>query len=313
MDMKNNFADSLLSAIDNKKNPSVVGLDPALDKIPRFILEKYSDGTLEAASKAVLEFNKGIIDSVSDIVPAVKPQIAYYEVLGEYGIRVFRETIEYAKGKNLLVIGDAKRNDIGSTCEAYSDAFLGRVLVAGSEREVFGVDCLTVNSYLGIDGIEPFLKNCRKYGKGIFALVKTSNRGSEEFQCLDTTKGKNYEVMGDLVAKWGMDLIGDEGYSSVGAVVGATFPEEAKVLRSGIKNALFLVPGYGAQGGNADSVVNCFNRDGRGAIVNSSRNVLYAYQKKGDEKNYMEHAREAALEMKNDIAAALKKEGKYRW
>ena len=317
MALKNNFADRLLEAIDNKKNPTVVGLDPSLEKIPQFILEKYLNGNkktdFEAASEAVLEFNKGIIDSVCDIVPAVKPQIAYYEVLGEYGIKVFRETVAYAKEKSLLVIGDAKRNDIGLTCEAYSDAYLGKVKIGNIEKEVFGVDCLTVNSYLGFDGINPFIKNCRKYGRGIFVLVKTSNKGSEEFQCIETNHGKNYEVMGDLVSSWGKELTGNSGYSSVGAVVGATFPSEAKVLRVKMKNTLFLVPGYGAQGGTASSVMNCFNKDGRGALINSSRSIIYAYMKQENEKKYMDFARESAINMRDDITNALKKEGIYRW
>ena len=316
MDLNKNFADRLLDAVDERKNPSVVGLDPNLERIPPHIIEKHLGGKgfdLEAASEAVLEFNKGIIDSVCGIVPAVKPQIAYYEVFGEHGIRVFRETVEYAREKSLIVIGDAKRNDIGSTCQAYSDAFLGKVKINGQEEEIFGVDCLTVNSYLGFDGIEPYLKNCSLYGRGIFILVKTSNKGSEEFQCVDTNKGKNYELMGRLVSEWGKELIGSKGYSSAGAVVGATFPEEAEILRKQMKNTLFLVPGYGAQGGTADAAVNCFNLDGRGAVINSSRGIIYSWMNKGDGKNYKKHTEEAALEMKTDIENALKKGNKYRW
>ena len=293
-----------------------MGLDPNLERIPPHIIEKYLKGKgfdIEAASEAVLEFNKGIIDSVCSIVPAVKPQIAYYEVFGEYGIKAFRQTVEYAKEKSLIVIGDAKRNDIGSTCQAYSDAFLGKVKIGDSEDDVFGVDCLTVNSYLGYDGIEPFLKNCSKYGRGIFILVKTSNKGSEEFQCIDTGKGKNYEIMGQLVSKWGKELIGKEGYSSAGAVVGATFPNEAEILRKQMPDTIFLVPGYGAQGGTADAAVNCFNRDGRGAVINSSRGIIYSWMDKGDGRDYKKHTEESAVEMKNDIENALKKGNKYRW
>ena len=316
MDLNNNFADRLLKAVDDKKNPTVVGLDPNLERIPPHIIEKYLKGKgfdIEAASEAVLEFNKGIIDSVCSIVPAVKPQIAYYEVFGEYGIKAFRQTVEYAKEKSLIVIGDAKRNDIGSTCQAYSDAFLGKVKIGDREDDVFGVDCLTVNSYLGYDGIEPFLKNCSKYGRGIFILVKTSNKGSEEFQCIDTGKGKNYEIMGQLVSKWGKELIGKEGYSSAGAVVGATFPNEAEILRKQMPDTIFLVPGYGAQGGTADAAVNCFNRDGRGAVINSSRGIIYSWMDKGDGRDYKKHTEESAVEMKNDIENALKKGNKYRW
>ena len=316
MDLNNNFADRLLNAIDEKKNPSVVGLDPNLENMPPHIVEKYLGGRgfdPEAASEAVLEFNRGIIDSVCTIVPAVKPQIAYYEVFGEYGIKAFRETVEYAREKSLLVIGDAKRNDIGSTCQAYSDAFLGKVKIGDSEKEIFGVDCLTVNGYLGYEGIEPYIKNCSKYGRGIYILVKTSNKGSEEFQCISGEKGTNFQIMGELVSSWGEELVGKEGYSSVGAVVGATFPEEAETLRKQMKKTLFLVPGYGAQGGTADAAVNCFNTDGRGAIVNSSRGIIYAWMKKGDGKDYKKYTEEAALEMKKDLGAALKKGNKYRW
>ena len=316
MALNNNFADRLIRAIDEKRNPSVVGLDPVLDKIPPHITEKYLGGKgfdTEAAAEAVLEFNRGIIDSVCSIVPAVKPQIAYYEVFGEHGIRAFRETVEYAREKSLIVIGDAKRNDIGSTCRAYSDAFLGKVRIGSVEKEIFGVDCLTVNSYLGYDGIEPFLENCSLYGKGIFILVKTSNRGSEEFQCIDTDNGKNYEIMGSLVSSWGKKLIGEEGYSSAGAVVGATFPEEAEILRKLMKDSIFLVPGYGAQGGTADAAVNCFNPDGRGAVINSSRGIIYSWIKKGDGRNFRKDTEEAALEMKKDLKNALEKGNKYRW
>ena len=316
MALNNNFADRLLKAIDEKKNPSVIGLDPNLERIPPHIIEKHLGGKgfdLSSASEAVLEFNKGIIDSVSGIVPAVKPQIAYYEVFGEHGIRVFRETVEYAKSKSLIVIGDAKRNDIGSTCQAYSDAFLGKMKINGMEEEVFGVDCLTVNSYFGYEGVEPYIKNCSLYGRGIFILVKTSNRGSEEFQCIETEFGKNYEIMGKLVSEWGKGLKGTEGYSSAGAVVGATFPEEAEILRKQMKDTIFLVPGYGAQGGTADAAVNCFNPDGRGAVINSSRGIIYSWMNKGDGKNYMKYTEEAALEMKRDIETALKKGNKYRW
>lgn len=316
MDLNNNFADRLMKAVDDKKNPTVVGLDPNLERIPPYITEKYLKGkgfNTEAASEAVLEFNKGIIDSVCSIVPAVKPQIAYYEVFGEHGIRAFRETVEYAKEKSLLVIGDAKRNDIGSTCQAYSDAFLGKVKIGSTEEEIFGVDCLTVNSYLGYDGIEPYLNNCSKYGRGIFILVKTSNKGSEEFQCIDTENGKNFEIMGQLVSKWGKALIGKEGYSSAGAVVGATFPKEAEILRKQMPETIFLVPGYGAQGGTADAAVNCFNKDGRGAVINSSRGIIYSWMNKGIGKDYKKITSEAALEMKKDISEALKKGKKYRW
>jgi len=317
MDTNKNFADRLISAIDEKKNPSAAGLDPAIENLPPHILSRYRlsgrGGQLEAASEAVLEFNKGIIDSVHDIVPCVKLQIAYYEQLGPDGINVFLETSEYAKSKGLIVIGDVKRNDIGSTCSAYSNAYLGRVSIFGVKTPVFDVDAITVNSYLGYEGIEPFIKDCEEYGKGIFILVKTSNKGSEEFQNINTESGPNYSVMGSLVVKWGESLIGKNSYSSTGAVVGATFPSEAQLLRQQMKKTIFLVPGYGAQGGGISDIMNCFNPDGCGALINSSRSIIFAYMKYKDSINYQKYAREEALRMKKEITEALLKNKICRW
>ncbi|MDX9802344.1 MAG: orotidine-5'-phosphate decarboxylase [Spirochaetia bacterium] len=317
MAMNENFADSLISAIDSKKNPSVAGLDPSLGSLPSHILDKYrlSSGkaSFKAAADAVLEFNKNIIDSLYDIVPAVKLQSAYYEQLGPDGISAMIETARYAKSKKLIVIGDVKRNDIGSTCSAYSSAYLGRVDLLGVKTTLFDFDAITVNSYLGYEGIEPFLDDCLLYGKGVFSLVKTSNRGSLEFQGIMTDNGPNYFVMGRLVSEWGRSLIGSKGYSSAGAVVGATFPHEAKLLREEMKNSFFLVPGYGAQGGGAQGVISCFNPDGCGAVINSSRSIMYAYMKENDSKNYEKHARDEALRMKKEITDELLKKGICRW
>ncbi len=317
MATNDNFADRLIAGIDNKKNPSVAGLDPAVENLPPHILEKYrmlsGKNPLKAAAEAVLEFNKGIIDSVYDVVPAVKLQIAYYEQLGADGITAFHETSEYAGSKGLVVIADVKRNDIGNTCKAYSAAYLGRVDIFGNKTAVFDVDAVTVNSYLGYEGIEPFLTDCACYGKGIFALVKTSNKGSEEFQGLKTEKGCNYEVMGQLVSGWGERLTGKSGYSSVGAVVGATFPREAELLRKEMRNTIFLIPGYGAQGGGAADVINCFNPDGCGALINSSRGIIFAYIKKNDGKEYKKYARDEALRMRDEITKALAEKGICRW
>ncbi|MCL2706547.1 MAG: orotidine-5'-phosphate decarboxylase, partial [Spirochaetaceae bacterium] len=230
-----NFADKLNYLIDEKKNPSIVGLDPAIENLPSCIIEKYKlsvksdtstpflENILHAAAEAVFEFNKNIIDATCDIVPAVKLQIAYYEELGAEGIIAFKETASYAKSKGLIVLGDVKRNDIGNTCKAYSNAYIGKTEIFGKQIALFDLDAVTVNSYLGFEGVAPFIDDCAKYGKGIFILVKTSNPGSEDFQGLMTEKGKNYLVMGQLVAKWGIELIGKSKYSSVGAVVGATY------------------------------------------------------------------------------------------
>ncbi len=318
---EDNLADRLLDAVDKKKNPSVVGLDPRLGRIPDHVKKKVreeTDDPFEAASKAILEFNKGLIDAVHEIVPAVKPQIAFYEKYGAEGIKVFIETIEYAKKKGLIVIEDVKRNDIGSTAKAYASAHLGEVDLDmfGEKSSSFNGDMVTVNAYLGYDGIEPFVELCKEYGKGIFVLDKTSNPSSSELQDLKTEDSRIiYEVMAELIDEWGEELVGERGYSSVGAVVGATYPEEAKKLRGLMPNNLFLVPGYGSQGGTADDVIPCFNDDGYGAVVNSSRGINYAYQKEpycqefGPEE-YGKASKKAASDMKDDILASLERGGK---
>ncbi|MFP4186132.1 MAG: orotidine-5'-phosphate decarboxylase [Thermoplasmata archaeon] len=314
--MNHNLADRLLDAIDEKKNPSVVGLDPRLWRIPDHLKErakKETDDPFKAAGETIFEFNKGIIDGVSDIVPAVKPQVAFYEKYGVEGIRAFKKTIEYAREKGLIVVEDVKRNDIGSTAEAYASAHLGEVDMIEGNALSFDGDIVTVNPYLGSDGIEPFVEVCEEYGKGIFILDKTSNPSSSELQDLTTESGKKiYEVMAELIDGWGEGLIGERGYSSVGVVVGATYPEEAERLREIMENNLFLVPGYGSQGGTADDVIPCFNDDGYGAIVNSSRGIDYAYE--DDEefgpKEFDKASRKAALEMKDDIMRSLEKGGK---
>ncbi|MFO7792922.1 MAG: orotidine-5'-phosphate decarboxylase [Candidatus Saliniplasma sp.] len=314
---KENLADRLLEAIDNKKNPSVVGLDPRINRIPDHIKEEAVDraeSPFEAVRYAFEEFNKSIIDEIEDIVPAVKPQVAFYEQYGGHGLRAFEETIDYAKDKGLIVISDVKRNDIGSTAKAYAAAHLGEVERINKDFTYsFDSDMVTVNAYLGTDGVEPFLDVCKKYAKGIFILVKTSNPSSGELQDKEIKgEGKVYELMGELVKKWGDDLVGHKGYSSVGAVVGATYPEEAEKLREMMKKAIFLVPGYGAQGGTADDIIPCFNDDGYGGIVNSSRGIIFAYEKepyseKFGENNFAKASRQAVLDMKNDIRRSLEK------
>lgn len=301
--------DTLITKIKEKNNPSIAGLDPKIDYVPQYIREKaykeHGKG-LRGACEAIWEYNKGLIDALYDVVPAVKPQSAFYEMYGLCGEEVLARTVEYAKGKGLYVVLDVKRNDIGSTAEAYSAAYLGRVSVDGEEFEALPVDCVTVNPYLGKDGIAPFVADCKKYDKAVFTLVKTSNPSSGELQDIDASGEKIYERVARLVNTWGQDTVGKLGYSAVGAVVGATYPEQAKVLRKLMPKAYFLVPGYGAQGGGAKDVVNSFNDDGLGAIVNSSRGIMCAY-KKGDwkEEAFAEAARAEAIRMRDELCSVL--------
>jgi len=310
--MKPTTIDILIEKIKQTGNPTVVGLDPRLDMIPSFIKEKaFSEhgNTPRGVSEAFLEFNKGLIDTLFDIVPAVKPQIAMYEQYGADGIDCYIKTIEYAKSKGMVIIGDVKRGDIASTAEAYSDGHIGTVDVGSGSVEIYKEDFITINPYLGGDSVEPYLENCKKYGKGLFTLVKTSNPESGDIQDIKTDDGKFiYEVVGELVNKWGADLIGESGFSQIGAVVGATHPEQAKRLREIMPNVFFLVPGYGAQGGKAEDLAVCFNEDGLGAVVNSSRGIIAAYKSdrfKCDEREFAEAARLAAIDMKADLARCI--------
>lgn len=246
--------DSLVKKIKEKGNPSVAGLDPKIDYVPEFLREKaYKEygKNLKGACEAIWEYNKGLIDALYDVVPAVKPQSAFYEMYGLCGEEVLHRTITYAKEKGLYVILDVKRNDIGSTAEAYSKAYLGKAEVDGEEFDACSVDCVTVNPYLGTDGIKPFVDDCKKYDKSIFALVKTSNPSSGELQDLELNGKHFYEIVAEKVNDWNADTIGESGYGAVGAVVGATYPEQAEILRKIMPNSYFLVPGYGAQIGRA--------------------------------------------------------------
>ncbi len=316
-----NFADKLINAVKVKNNPTVAGLDPRKDYVPRFIIEKafrdYGEADkLKASAYAIFEFNRKLIDALYDIVPAVKLQSAFYEMLGPEGIGAFIKTGAYARSKGLIVIADAKRGDIGSTAEAYAEAYLG--------EGIFDADALTVNPYLGIDGVKPFIDKCAVQGKGIFILVKTSNKSSGDFQDLvlngpDSSKPL-YEAVAEKVNIWGKreDLTGECGYSSIGAVVGATYPEQAVKLRQIMEKALILVPGYGAQGGTAADAAKSFDKDGQGAIVNASRSIMCAYlspewkEKFTDPEDaalyYDEAARAEALRMRDDLNKALGKE-----
>ncbi len=304
------FADRINLKIKEKGSAICVGLDPRLDQVPAFIRDGQfakNSNALTAAAESILEFNKGIIDAVSDLVAVVKPQIAFYEQYGHEGVRAFEETLWYARDKGLMTIADIKRGDIGSTAESYAKAFLGKIDLNGEEVFSFDADAVTVSPYLGFDGIKPFIKECQKHGKGIFVLVKTSNASSADLQDLQMKNQKTiYEIMAQYIESWGADEIGKSGYSSIGAVVGATFPAQAKKLRKLMPHNIFLVPGYGAQGGTAKDVASCFNDDGLGAIINSSRGITFAWENSDrfTEKDYAQAAREAVLAMKKDLAQA---------
>lgn len=301
--------EKLVERIKKLEAPIVVGLDPTLNFVPGFLIDKAINEkgeTLEAAADAIFEFNKKIVDAVYDLIPAVKPQIAMYEQFGIPGLMAFKKTLDYCHEKGLLVIGDAKRGDIGSTSTAYAIGHIGKVKVGSTEIAPFDEDFLTINPYMGSDSVVPFVEECKKYYKGLFILVKTSNPSSGEFQDQKVGKKAVYELVGKKVDEWGAELI-KNGYSDVGAVVGATYPEMGEVLREIMPKAYILVPGYGAQGGTAAELKPFFNKDGLGAIVNSSRGIIAAYkQEKYAEygaEGFAEAARAAVIDMKNDIAS----------
>ena len=301
----------LISNIRKTNAPIVVGLDPMLNYIPEHIQKKaFAEfgETLEGAAEAIWQYNKGIVDATFDLIPAVKPQIAMYEQFGIPGLIAYKKTVEYCKSKDLVVIGDIKRGDIGSTSAAYAVGHLGQVQVGSKKYAGFDEDFATVNPYLGSDGVKPFMDVCKEEKKGIFVLVKTSNPSSGEFQDRVIDGRPLYELVGEKVAQWGDELMGD-GYSYVGAVVGATYPEMGKVLRKIMPKTFILVPGYGAQGGKGADLVHFFNEDGLGAIVNSSRGIIAAYnQEKYKEfgaENYADASRAAVKDMIADISGAL--------
>ncbi len=304
----------LVAQIKKTGAPIVVGLDPMMKFIPEHIKEKaFAEfgETLEGAAEAIWQYNKAIVDAIYDLVPAVKPQIAMYEQFGLPGLSAFYKTVQYCKEKGLIVIGDIKRGDIGSTSEAYAVGHLGRVQVGSKAYYGFDEDFVTVNPYLGSDGVNPFIKVCKEEKKGIFVLVKTSNPSSGEFQDRQIADAGNrplYEVVGEQVAKWGETHMGDT-YSYVGAVVGATYPEMGKALRKIMPKSYILVPGYGAQGGKGADLVHFFNEDGLGAIVNSSRGIIAAYQQEKyarfGAENFADASRAAVLDMREDIERAL--------
>lgn len=311
--MKIKMINKLVEKIQKNKAPIVVGLDPMLNYVPEHIkmaaFSEYGE-TLEGAAEAIWQFNKAIVDSIYDLIPAVKPQIAMYEQFGIPGITAFKKTVDYCKEKDLVVIGDIKRGDIGSTSAAYAVGHLGKTVVGSKKYAAFDEDFVTVNPYLGSDGVMPFIDVCKEEKKGIFVLVKTSNPSSGEFQDQLVDNTPLYELVGKKVAQWGESCMGED-YSYIGAVVGATYPEMGKILRQLMPKTYILVPGYGAQGGKAADLVHYFNKDGLGAIVNSSRGIIAAYKQEVYEKFgaecFADASRQAVIDMREDIMSALVK------
>jgi len=307
-----NAIDNLIQKIKDTNNPTVMGLDPRYEMIPEVVRNKYPND-LEGVSKAILEYNKELIDNTYDIIPAIKPQLAFYEMFGIEGMKAFKETCRYAKEKGMIVIADAKRGDIGSTAKGYSNAYLGETKIGEENISVFdNIDFLTVNPYLGVDSITPFVEDCIRYNKGIFVLVKTSNPSSGELQDLKLENGeKVYEHVATLVEKWGEEIRGKNGYSSVAAVVGATYPEQLKEIREKAPHTYFLIPGYGAQGGKAGDIALGFDSNCLGGIVNASRSLMCAYKSdlwkdKFAQEDYGKATRAEAIRMRDELNEAIK-------
>ncbi len=301
-----NAMDHLIDKIKQTNNPTVIGLDPRYEMLPQCVTKKYSQD-IEGAAKAIVEFNKNLIDNTCDIIPAVKVQIAFYEMLGIPGINAFYKTCQYAKEKGMVVIADCKRGDIASTATAYSRAFLGKTRIGMKEESIFDVDFVTVNAYMGTDCVKPFLEDCKKYNKGIFVLVKTSNPSSGELQDLKLENNQEvYKQMAKLVEKWGEDLIGENGYSSIAAVVGATYPKQLEQLRNFLPHTFFLIPGYGAQGGKAEDITLGFDTNGLGGIVNASRSLMCANKGQYRDEEYAKATRQEALRMKQELNKTIK-------
>ncbi len=300
-----NFADRLLSAVETKRNPLCVGLDPRLDLVSQVMPGGSGWTTLEHAAKGVEQFCKKVIDAVAPIAPVLKPQFAFFEMFGVEGVRVLHEVILYASKAGLIVIGDGKRNDIGSTSEAYATAYLGSVSVGAAEFMPFPVDALTVNAYTGSDGMKPFIEAAAKSGKGLFVLCKTSNPSAGEIQDLQAGDSRIYERIADLIGAWGSGLVGESGYSSVGAVVGATYPAVAAELRRRLPSTPFLVPGFGAQGGAAAELKPVFDSRGFGAVVNSSRGVIFAYTQEPYKSRFGRNWQKAVEQAAQDSADLL--------
>ena len=305
-----NIIDQLIEKIKIMKNPTVIGLDPRYEMLPKCVKDKYPK-TLEGARQAIIEYNKALIDAIYDIIPAIKPQIAFYEMYGIPGMQAFKETCEYAKQKGMFVIADIKRGDIGSTAQGYSNAYLGKTKIEENEQSLYDIDFVTVNPYMGTDCVKPFIDDCKKYNKGLFILVKTSNPSSGELQDVKLENGEEvYTRVAKYVEKWGEELRGEYNYSSISAVVGATYPEQLKQLRQIAPHTYFLIPGYGAQGGKAEDIALGFDENGLGGIVNASRSLMCAYKSdmwkdKFEEKDYAKATRAEAIRMKEELCSKI--------
>ena len=303
------FSDRLAASIRKKGNPCVVGLDPRIHLMPAFIKAGRGRPAKDVVRSIIRDFHELVLDTVTGLVPAVKPQLAFFEQYGSAGIAAFEDTVLAAKQRGLLVIADAKRNDIASTAEAYAAAFLGEIDILGEKQKIFDADCMTVTPYLGVDSLLPFVAACTKHGKGLFIVLKTSNQGSTDFQdqALRTTDRPLYETIAGAIKKLGEGLIGESSYSSIGAVVGATFPDGARRLRALLPRAFILVTGYGAQGATARNAALCFNADGLGALVSSSRGITYSYgDQNATRQQFVKSVRENTLRMIEDINNALR-------
>ena len=307
-----NAMDNLIEKIKETNNPTVIGIDTKYDMVPEYIRSKYDDN-LEGVSNAILEFNKRLIDATYDIIPAVKVNVAFYEMYGLNGMKVFEETCKYAKEKKMIVMADIKRGDIGNTAKAYSNAFLGRTVIGDREEAIYDVDFVTLSPYMGTDSIKPFVEDCMKYGKGAFVIVKTSNPSSGELQDLKLESGEEvYTKVIKLVEEWGKDLIGKYGYSSISAVVGATYPKQLEDLRKIAPHTFFLIPGYGAQGGKAEDIALGFDKNGIGGIVNSSRGLMCAYKSdrwkdEFTEEEFEKATRTEAVRMRDELVGVVEK------
>lgn len=310
--MSQNMMDNLINKIKEKNSPIVMGIDPRYEMIPDIIKSKYPKDMAGFSESAVV-FAKKLIDATYDIIPAIKPQLAYFEMMGPNGLDAFQKIVDYAKSKDLIVIADAKRGDIGTTSQGYSNTFLGETSLDDYKEKIYDADFVTVNPYMGTDCLKPFIEDSKKYGKGVFVLVKTSNKSSGELQDLKLENGnKVYEQVATLVEEWGKDLIGEYGYSSISAVVGATYPEQLKEIRNLAPHTFFLIPGYGAQGGKAEDIALGFDENGIGGIVNASRSLMCAY--KADrwkeiytEEQFAEATRAEALRMREELMNAIQK------
>lgn len=308
-----NIMDQLARRISELKNPTVAGLDTRIEYLPeKFVRAILPEGirSFEDAAEAVYQYNVRLVDALCDIVPAVKVQVAYYEMYGVAGMAAFEKTMAYAKQAGMIALADVKRNDIGATAACYANAYVGKTPLPCGEAKAFSADIATINPYLGVDGIKPFTEACAQNGTGVFALVKTSNPSSGQLQDMRYEDGRTlYEAVADLVEEWGEGTRGETGYSVIGAVVGATYPQQGTALRARMPHTFFLVPGYGAQGATGKDIAGCFDANGNGAIVNASRSILCAWKKR-EGVPFDQAAREEALRMREDLCASLREMGK---